>query len=122
MLPCFIYWAPELFFQSFWELLCLISDPRASVALGLTSSGGCLLDHGSLSSWQVMVHCLWAKVDYDDVIVGINDFCLYMQERYSVYVHLVNMDATQSVVLECWNRILEASTRLVINLLNCVSE
>lgn len=65
-----------------------------------------------------MLHCLWAKVDYDDVIVGINDFCLYMQGRYSVYVHLVNMDATQSVVLECWSRILEASTRLDINLLS----
>lgn len=53
---------------------------------------------------------------------GTNDFCLYMQGRYSVYVHLVNMDAAQSVVLECWSRILEASTRVGINLLSYVSE
>lgn len=41
----------------------------------------------------------------------------YKQGRYSVCVHLVNMGATQSVVLQCWSRILEVSTRPGINLL-----
>lgn len=41
----------------------------------------------------------------------------YKQGRYSVCVHLVNMGATQSVVLEFWSRILEISTRPGINLL-----
>lgn len=40
----------------------LVTDPRASEVLGVTFCGGCLVDYGSWSSREVMLHCLSVKV------------------------------------------------------------
>lgn len=106
----------EPLFLSCWSLLHLISDPRVSGALGLFSSRGCPFGHGSCS-WEVMLRFLWVKAVYDRIIVGM-EISASQLGRYSVYVqHLLNMGGTQSVVLQCWSRILEAFSGPGFNLL-----
>ena len=58
----FVFFMGHLSHGTFLPVL-LVTDPRTSGVLGVTFSGSYLVDYGSWSLQEVMLHCLLVNVD-----------------------------------------------------------